>query len=52
MTPGYYYFSSKFISYFVKYGQMHTNEFKVGSEFLKILTSYNEENILNFQGFL
>ena len=52
MTPEYYYFSNQFIHFFMKYSQLRNSEFQTGSEFLKLLSTYDEKNsVKDFNSF-
>lgn len=52
MRPEYYYFSNTFIHFFMKYSQLRNSEFKTGSEFLKLLTTYDEnKSVIDFNSF-
>lgn len=52
MKPEYYYFSNEFIHFFMKYSQLRNSEFKPGSEFLNLLTTYEDnKSVIDFNFF-
>lgn len=51
MKPKYYFFSNKFIHFFMKYTQLHNSQFKQGSDFLSLLESYKDESVNVFLSF-
>ena len=51
MKPKYYFFSNDFIHFFMKYTQLHNTQFRQGSEFLKLLESYENDYVKSFLTF-
>ena len=51
MKPKYYFFSNDSIHIFMKYTQLHNTQFRQGSEFLKLLESYEDDYVKSFLTF-
>lgn len=50
-APTYYYFSSNFIQFFMRYTMLHNSEFKQGRDFLNMLTTYDDNTAKTFNVF-